>query len=202
MNTYPVSEIFKSLQGEGFNVGREVVFIRLAGCNLACEWCDTDHTAASVLDEAEICQRVARFDCRSVILTGGEPSLHDLTSLSHALRRSGVKWIGIETNGTNSLKPFRGMIDYITVSPKRGIPLDDSVWDMADELRVVNDGLSVLDFDQYVGCGARYRYISVLSFPDGGDNLFETIKLLSAVNERNTASWYLNQQIHKALNLR
>jgi hypothetical protein len=94
------------------------------------------------------------------------------------------------------------MIDYITVSPKKGVPLDDSVWDMADELRVVNDGLSVLDFDQYAGCGARYRYISVLSFPDGVDNLFETIKLLSAVNERNTASWYLNQQIHKALNLR
>lgn len=202
MNVYPVAEIFKSLQGEGFNVGREVVFIRLAGCNLACEWCDTDHAAASVLDEAEICQRVARFGCPSVILTGGEPSLHNMTSLSHALRCSGVKWIGMETNGTKSLKPFRGMIDYITVSPKKGIPLDDSVWDMADELRVINDGLSVLDFDQYAGSGARHRFISVLSIQGGGDNLLDTIKLLSAVNERNTASWHLNQQIHKALNLR
>ena len=71
--TYPVVEIFKSLQGEGFNTGREVVFLRLGGCNLACPWCDTNYIDYTMLPMESIIEKVEQFDVKSLVVTGGEP---------------------------------------------------------------------------------------------------------------------------------
>lgn len=199
---YPVNEIFKSRQGEGYNVGKEAVFVRLAGCNLSCPWCDTDHVANSIVDSFELVHRVKAHHCPSVIITGGEPTLQPLDELSFALRRVGIKWIGIETNGTTDVSPFRGLVDYISESPKRDQPMHDSTWNMVDELRVVNDGVGVCYFDRFAAHGARHRFISPMSFLDGSVNLYETIVLLSMVNERNAKPWYLSQQTHKTLKIR
>ena len=96
-------EIFKSIQGEGKNQGKPAVFIRLAGCNLNCSWCDTPHShdEGNEFDNDQILMKVGEQSCKEVCITGGEPLLQvsDLRILLTRLSRLGYS-IEIETNGT------------------------------------------------------------------------------------------------------
>jgi 7-carboxy-7-deazaguanine synthase len=98
-----VLEIFYSIQGEGKNQGRPALFIRLAGCNLGCRWCDTPaaHDEGTVLTRGEIIAKIRDFECREVCITGGEPLLQEkeLVDLTRLLSSLGYR-IQIETNGT------------------------------------------------------------------------------------------------------
>ena len=75
MARYRINEIFYSLQGEGRNVGRAAVFVRFAGCNLQCSFCDTDFSSYREMSEEDIVDAVMSFPARFVVLTGGEPTL-------------------------------------------------------------------------------------------------------------------------------
>lgn len=125
MSTLPIVEMFHSIQGEGTRVGEQSTFIRLAGCNLRCTWCDTTYSwSVEGLRDAvatEISQIAADTRERAVVLTGGEPMLHakKLPLLISALRSRGVDHITVETNGT--LVPDAELADSIdlwSVSPK------------------------------------------------------------------------------------
>lgn len=133
--TYALHEIFASLQGEGRHTGRPCLFLRFAGCNLACPWCDTDHTPRLRLKAEALLARVEASGARSVILTGGEPLLQPgLGALARALRARGL-WVGLETNAT--LEPdaeTRAALSYVAASPKVGAPL---ALTRADEIRLV-----------------------------------------------------------------
>jgi organic radical activating enzyme len=107
-----VKEIFYSIQGEGANVGMAAVFVRLAGCNLNCLFCDTDFSDGVEMLPEEILSEVKQYGCRNIIWTGGEPTLQ-LTDEVLSLFRGFYN--AIETNGTN---PLPAEIDYVTVSPK------------------------------------------------------------------------------------
>ena len=123
-------EIFHSIQGEGVYAGRPAVFLRLALCNLACVWCDTRYTwdwehydqrkevAAVSVDKAE--EEIRRFDCRNLVVTGGEPLVQQraLTPLLERLK-DGSFWIEVETNGTIvPQKKLLAIVDHWSVSPK------------------------------------------------------------------------------------
>ena len=115
-----VSEIFYSLQGEGFLAGAPSVFIRLAGCPLRCRWCDTkyarDATAGDEYDIAEIVRIVKKRRCRHVVITGGEPMIQqDLPQLACELRAAG-KHITIETAGIAYIPDMP--CDLMSISPK------------------------------------------------------------------------------------
>lgn len=134
---YPVMEHFHTLQGEGAHTGRAAYFIRLAGCDVGCSWCDVKdswdadkHPRVTVGDlvEAAVASK-APF----VVITGGEPLLHDLTALTTALHDSGLK-IHLETSGSS---PMSGVFDWVTLSPKRFKPPVDSVYPSVNELKVV-----------------------------------------------------------------
>ncbi len=124
MKTYPVVEIFDSIQGEGSMMGMKVTFIRFKGCNLACPWCDTKETWNSKLtalpDSAlnfknmAIDEIIKQCNCKMIVLTGGEPCIHDLTPLIVALHKEN-RYICIETNGT---LPTPEGIDWVVTSPK------------------------------------------------------------------------------------
>lgn len=134
---YPVIEVFESIQGEGTHMGLGATFIRLAGCNLRCPWCDTsyafnvEHAKNYLLEEL---LNTYPFSQRMVIITGGEPTLHDLGQMVEELHRRG-KYVAIETNGTREV-PEEWQVDWVTVSPK---PPEYVIRCRADELKYVVD---------------------------------------------------------------
>ena len=120
---YPIVEIFgPTIQGEGIQMGRRTMFVRLAGCDFRCRWCDTDYafdTAnADQLSPRDIVAQIQQMapHCKTVTLTGGNPCIHDLQPLLDYLRAAGYE-IQVETQGSiwqDGLK----MVDMINLSPK------------------------------------------------------------------------------------
>lgn len=122
---YPVVEVFDSIQGEGLYTGAPVNFIRLAGCNLSCAFCDTDKEAKEEFSPKEILAKL-NPDIQRVVITGGEPTTHDLSELIRELRVRSL--IHLETNGTN---PIPSGLHWTTVSPKRNTELTHFTFDEA-----------------------------------------------------------------------
>jgi 7-carboxy-7-deazaguanine synthase len=117
-----VSEIFYSLQGEGFLAGIPSVFVRLAGCSLRCKWCDTkyawDGTAGADYSIEKIVQTVQQTQSRYVVITGGEPMINsDLPELVQKLKAID-KHITIETAGIVFIPDLA--CDLMSISPKLG----------------------------------------------------------------------------------
>jgi 7-carboxy-7-deazaguanine synthase len=133
-----LSEIFYSIQGEGMWTGTPAVFVRLAGCNLACDFCDTDYSTKFFAGVDDVIERVraAAPDCPMVILTGGEPLAQAETpALIEALCREGRR-VHIESNGTifTDLRPDV----WLCVSPKERV--DPRMAARADEAKLIVDG--------------------------------------------------------------
>jgi len=117
-----VNEIFKSIQGEGSNIGRICTFIRLDGCNLKCKWCDTKNPPKSTeMDVFEIMDNIKTFNCKYITITGGEPLIHaDIRTLIVLLKINEYT-VNIETNGTMMLPKIDGIhytVDIKTPSSK------------------------------------------------------------------------------------
>jgi 7-carboxy-7-deazaguanine synthase len=201
-SAYPVVEIFESMQGEGYNTGQRMVFVRFGGCNLACPWCDTDFNNHAMLSGSEIVSRVVAFGVRSVLLTGGEPMIQrELGALLHDLKDAGF-WIGIETNGLLAPPPdWTRRIDYLTVSPKAlyaELYDDGSMVREADEVRIVADGdVRAFCEDMRARIAARRYYISPCE-RKGVFNIAESVRLLGELNRgRVGGKWRLSLQTHK-----
>jgi organic radical activating enzyme len=116
-STVDVNEIFYSVQGEGAWIGTPMIFIRLAGCSMGCDFCDTKYSWAEgkkMLIEA-ILQEIRIYPCKRVCITGGEPLEQDLRGLTTVLEAEGYA-IHLETNGAHL---FVGAFDWITMSPKK-----------------------------------------------------------------------------------
>ena len=105
-----IAEIFRSLQGEGKNQGKPCLFIRLAGCNLKCHWCDTPESRSGgmAMSLDSILEHVWRINPPYVCVTGGEPLLQgeELEHLLGSLHKRGTI-IDIETNGTINFSRFQ-----------------------------------------------------------------------------------------------
>ena len=126
-----VNNIFYSIQGEGLRTGTANIFIRLAGCNLSCEFCDTNFIRGReyCLDEL---QRLIKqhYPCKNIIWTGGEPTLQLNEEIIDYFKLLGY-YQAIETNGSNSVP---GNIDFVTVSPKKQINITIR---RADEIKII-----------------------------------------------------------------
>ncbi|HET9503350.1 MAG TPA: 7-carboxy-7-deazaguanine synthase QueE [Hymenobacter sp.] len=130
-------EQFYTIQGEGFNTGRAAYFIRLGGCDVGCVWCDVkeswDADAHPRQAVADLVAAASEYPGRNVVITGGEPLMHNCLPLTKALQEAGFKtWI--ETSGAH---PLSGNWDWICVSPKKfKAPLPE-VLAHADELKII-----------------------------------------------------------------
>lgn len=134
---YPLMEDFYTIQGEGAHSGRPAYFIRTAGCDVNCWWCDVqeswDEDAHPEEMVGNIVERANKSGAPFAVITGGEPLLHDLDPLTFQLKEAGLN-VHIETSGSS---PISGYLDWITLSPKRfKKPLDD-IFPYVDELKVV-----------------------------------------------------------------
>ncbi len=123
-----INEIFESIQGEGPTAGQPAIFIRLFGCNLACEWCDTKYTwhkdyleKAIKWDETKLAEHIIKkyHSAKRIIITGGEPLLQEeaLDCLLNVLSNKDYSF-ELETNGTKYPSLTAGWYDQINVSPK------------------------------------------------------------------------------------
>lgn len=133
----PVMEQFYTIQGEGHYAGTAAYFIRLGGCDVGCVWCDVkeswDASIHPLISIAELADAAAASGAPCCVITGGEPAMYDLTSLTLALRDRGLR-VHIETSAAH---PVRGFFDWICISPKKfKFPLETEM-QKADELKIV-----------------------------------------------------------------
>lgn len=193
---YNLVEIFESLQGEGRNSGRPVVFVRFAGCNLACPWCDTDVKGRFSLSLEDLVREIAGYRAKSVILTGGEPTLvKEMPALVAALKSKGY-WIAVETNGTNAPE-WLGDIDYVACSPKAEYA-DRVVLARADEVRVVASSAETAGFCKNIREKIKATDYYVSPCERNGEIDFATAKNTLSQLE----GWSLSVQLHKILGFR
>lgn len=135
--TYPIVETFHSIQGEGAWTGANAFFIRLAGCDVHCPWCDTKQSWNSQghpqYNLEDLVVEVKNHNPAIVIITGGEPLMHDLNPLTKAIKELG-KPVHLETSGAHI---FSGQFDWVTFSPKQFKPPHPSIYAHVNELKVV-----------------------------------------------------------------
>ena len=194
---YRINEIFYSLQGEGFHTGIPSVFVRFSGCNLHCEFCDTDHAHGTLLSFDDIVREVLQYPAPWVVLTGGEPSLFIDDDFVQRLKSATGKQIAIETNGTH---PLPASLDWVTLSPKTGFPGADThpcVLTRCDELKVV---YLHQNLDAYAHIQAAHRFLQPCYVPDPNQCAANVQACVEAVLAH--PQWRLSLQTHRLLHIR
>lgn len=130
-------EHFYTLQGEGFNSGKAAYFLRLGGCDVGCVWCDVkeswDASVHPQVSVATMLQWVTDAKATHVVITGGEPTMYDLSPICDTFHEHGIQ-VWIETAG---VYPIRGNFDWICVSPKKFKKPISSALAMANELKII-----------------------------------------------------------------
>jgi 7-carboxy-7-deazaguanine synthase len=192
-----VNEVFYSIQGEGLRTGQASVFVRLSGCNLACEFCDTDHSQYTEMTEEQIIRQVQQIGgpCRWVVLTGGEPLIQPVRPLITMLRPAGYK-VQVETNGTqNALTGAEGCgAQHLSVSPK-GVVSQQALGRNLSEIKVVaRDENDVLRAESMLGWGVPVYLQPVSNDP-------EAIKLCVQSVLKNP-ELRLSVQLHRLIGIR
>lgn len=198
--TYTVVEVFESVQGEGLRSGIPAVFVRLAGCNLRCVWCDTPEALSAaghrVIGLDELLNEIGGIaSARYVVLTGGEPALQELAPLVEQLHAAGFE-IGIETNGTLDIPPA---IDWVTLSPKPpAYFVEPAVADRASELKlVVDDQLDIETVRKLWTMVGRHLPL-VLQPENNRPEMVE--RIIDWLKQE--PQWRLGIQLHKVLGLK
>mgnify|MGYP002403482210 CR=1 FL=1 len=144
--TLPLMEAFYTLQGEGYHSGKAAYFIRLGGCDVGCVWCDVKESwNAEVHPKITIDQIVGdamAYPARMAVITGGEPLMYNLSSLTQVLKEKGFH-TNIETSG---VYPLTGLWDWVCFSPKKFKAPHESIYAHANELKVIIYHKSDFDF--------------------------------------------------------
>ena len=191
--TLQLAEIFYSVQGEGTWTGTPAAFVRLAGCNLACAFCDTDYALKFIAGIDEVLARVreAAGDCPTVSLTGGEPLAQRATlALIDALRAAGRR-VHVESNGTIDVSLPSDV--WLTVSPKER--LHPAMAARANEAKLIVDG-SVPD----AWVASFPPATPIFLQPEG--NKPANVALAVAAAKRHPARYRLSLQTHKFIGVR
>ncbi|HRP90521.1 MAG TPA: 7-carboxy-7-deazaguanine synthase QueE [Edaphocola sp.] len=195
---YPVMEHFYTLQGEGAYAGQATYFIRLAGCDVGCVWCDVkeswDATHHPKMTVSEMVTAAKAHPSKIVVITGGEPSIYDLTALTTGLKQAGFR-IHIETSAAH---PLTGILDWVTLSPKKfKAPLEENMH-LADELKIIIFNKS--DFEWAENFAAKVKERCRLYLQVEWDKREQMTPLvLNYIMEH--PKWQLSLQTHKYLNI-
>jgi organic radical activating enzyme len=191
-------ESFYTLQGEGFHQGRAAYFIRLGGCDVGCFWCDVkeswDTSAHPLISVEDIVAGASQHPGRLAVITGGEPLMHDLDALTHALKAAGFE-TNMETSGSS---PLSGEWDWICLSPKKFKRPLPEVIAKASELKVViynkHDFAWAEEYASQVPPSCRL-YLQ----PEWSKTNEVTPLLIEYIKEH--PQWELSMQLHKYINV-
>ena len=197
----PVMEHFYTLQGEGFHQGRAAYFVRLGGCDVGCVWCDVkeswDADAHPKMTVNEIVNAVVTNSGNKkglVVITGGEPLMHNLDALTEALQAEGFE-TNIETSGAH---PLSGTWDWICLSPKKfKAPLPDVV-PFANELKIVVFNKSDFEWAEKYAALVSPQCKLYLQ-PEWDKAATITPVIIEYIKQH--PQWELSLQIHKYINV-
>ena len=192
---WKVSEILYSIQGEGKHTGMPAVFLRLAGCSMGCEWCDTKYalTAGEEMNNLEVLVELSKYPCKTVVVTGGEPTEQDLPTLINVLKSAGHV-VHIETNGANDCDVSKA--DFVCVSPKKYV--SENMLKKADVIKlVVNEKTDLEDLKKYYNYENEKTTVYLQPESNKEENIALCVKM---VKEHPSAR--LSVQLHKLINIK
>ena len=196
--SYPLMEHFYTIQGEGYHQGRAAYFLRLAGCDVGCVWCDVkeswEKNAHPLTSIEQMVNYVKSTPAELVVITGGEPFMYDLSPLIAALKDAGLS-INIETSGAY---PVSGQPDWICISPKKfKAPVAENL-PLAHELKVVIFHKS--DFDWAEKHAASVSPSCKLYLQPEWEKADEMTPLIVEYVKQNP-KWGISLQTHKFINV-
>jgi 7-carboxy-7-deazaguanine synthase len=191
-------ESFYTIQGEGHYQGYAAYFIRLGGCDVGCVWCDVkeswDASAHPLVEIETMVAEAKESGAGIVVITGGEPLMYDLTQLTRALKTEGLK-TNIETSG---VYPLSGVWDWVCFSPKKFKAPHPSMYDQANELKVIVYNRSDLDWAEEHA--AKVKDDCILFLQPEWSREKEMLPLIIDYVKKNP-KWKVSLQIHKYMNI-
>ncbi|HCW08543.1 MAG TPA: 7-carboxy-7-deazaguanine synthase QueE [Cytophagales bacterium] len=191
-------ESFYTIQGEGFYQGNAAYFIRLAGCDVGCVWCDVkeswDENEHPKISIEEIVERAKSSGSKIAVITGGEPAMYDLSLLTSELKKANLH-TNIETSGAY---PLTGTWDWVCLSPKKFKAPHASVFEKADELKIIVYNKS--DFDWAEEHAAKVKTSCELFLQPEWSREKEMVPLIIEYVKKNP-KWKISLQIHKYMNI-
>jgi 7-carboxy-7-deazaguanine synthase len=191
-------EAFYTVQGEGFYQGHAAYFIRLGGCDVGCVWCDVkeswDALAHPLVQISSLVREAKSSGTRMVVITGGEPLMYDLNDLTYQLQNSGLE-TNIETSG---VYPVTGTWNWICFSPKKFKVPHPSVYEAANELKIIIYNKS--DFDWAEEFAVKVNAKCELFLQPEWSREKEMVPLIIDYVKRNP-QWKISLQIHKYMNI-
>lgn len=197
-STLPLMEHFYTIQGEGFHTGRAAYFVRLAGCDVGCVWCDVkeswDANAHPQININKILEYVIDAKAEMAVITGGEPLLHNLDELTSLLQQNNIE-TNIETSGSSTLS---GNWNWICVSPKKFKEPLIEVIEKANELKIVVFNKS--DFEWAEKYAALVNENCILYLQPEWDKAEQVLPLIIDYVKQNP-QWKISLQTHKYLQI-
>jgi 7-carboxy-7-deazaguanine synthase len=191
-------ESFYTLQGEGFHQGKAAYFIRLAGCDVGCVWCDVkeswDKDLYPLQSVEEIVSEAKKYPGKLIVITGGEPTLYNLEKLTKTLQNEGFE-TNIETSGSS---PLTGSWDWICLSPKKFKPPLTEILPKANELKIIIFNKS--DFAWAEKYAAQVSPSCKLYLQTEWEKS-EMMTPLIVDYVKENPKWQLSMQIHKYINV-
>jgi organic radical activating enzyme len=191
-------EMFYTIQGEGHHTGRAAVFVRTSGCEVGCVWCDVKESwnidAKQYKSVLSIIEEIANYKTDFVVITGGEPLVHDLSILTQSLKGKGYE-IAIETSGTE-LKT--GTIDWYCFSPKKFKKPLDEAYSLANELKIIINHPS--DFNWAEKHAKKVNSNCLLYLQPEWEKQERFLPLIIEY-VKNNPKWKISLQTHKFMNI-
>lgn len=193
--SWKVSEIFYSIQGEGKHTGMPAVFLRLAGCSMGCDFCDTKYAfgGGTEKNSLEILVELAQYPCKTVVITGGEPTEQNLEGLISTLKSAG-HIVHLETNGARDADVSQA--DFVCVSPKKYVAKE--MLQKADVIKlVVNQQTDLDDLQKYYQYENEKTQIYLQPESNKQENIDLCVKLIKQHPRAR-----LSVQLHKLINVK
>jgi len=194
----PIMEAFNTIQGEGYHQGKAAYFIRIAGCDVGCVWCDVKESWPAeqhpIKKNDEIVEPLSDIKTNIVVITGGEPLMYDLKNLTRKIKTLNKK-THIETSGAH---PLTGTWDWICLSPKKFKAPLPQLFEVADELKIIVFNKNDLKWAETNAAKVSPKCKLYLQ-PEWSKKELITPLIIDYVKEN--PQWEISLQIHKYLNV-
>ncbi len=193
----PLMEEFYTIQGEGYHKGTAAYFVRIGGCDVGCHWCDVKESWNADLHPPTLTTQIVENASKYsdvIVVTGGEPLTWDLTNLTQGLKQKGLQ-THIETSGAYELS---GDWDWICLSPKKLKLPTQSVYDKANELKVIVYNKSDFAFAEEQAAKVNGNCILYLQ-PEWSKRDRVIPEIVDYVMQN--PQWKISLQTHKYLNI-